>query len=168
MGERITAVAMDFDGVLTDGTFWWGPDGAEWKRLCFADVMGVSLGSKGGLRFAIISGEDTPLIDRYAAKMRIGDVFKGCKDKGAALVDFAARHAIGLAEVAYIGDDVNDLPAMAIAGFSAAPADAHPTVRAAVSLVLAARGGRGAVRELIDGLLDRGQPIRGLSREEVA
>ena len=144
---------MDFDGVLTDGAFWWGPDGEEWKRLCFADVMGVSIGSRNGLRFAIISGENSPLVDRYATKMGIDDVFKGCKDKGAALVEFSNRTGIELTRIAFIGDDVNDLPAMAIAGLSAAPADAHPSVRSAVTRVLTRTGGNGAVREFIDELI---------------
>lgn len=150
---RIEAIAMDFDGVLTDGAFWWGPDGSEWKRLCFADVMGVSLATKRGVRFAIISGEDSPLIDRYAAKMGIDDVFKGCRDKRSALVEFAARRGLPLDRVAYIGDDVNDLEAMGIAGWSVAPSDAHPTVRASVERVLSQRGGHGAVREMVDTLL---------------
>jgi 3-deoxy-D-manno-octulosonate 8-phosphate phosphatase (KDO 8-P phosphatase) len=153
MSRRIDSVALDFDGVLTDGTFWWGPDGAEWKRLAFSDVMGVAIGSRAGIRFAIISGEDSPLIDRYANKMGITDLYKGCKDKRGALEDFARRHGTDLARVAYIGDDVNDLSALAVAGVSAAPADAHPTVLRSVQRVLAHRGGRGAVRELVDAIL---------------
>jgi len=153
MTRPVDAVAMDFDGVLTDGTFWWGPGGEEWKRLSFTDVMGVSLGTRAGLRFAIISGEDSPLIDRYAAKMKIVDLYKGCKDKRGALEDFARRIDTALSRIAFIGDDVNDLGAMAIAGLSAAPADAHPSVRASVGRVLVHRGGRGAVRELVDAIL---------------
>ena len=153
MSRPVDAIAMDFDGVLTDGTFWWGPDGEEWKQLSFTDVMGVSLGTKRGLRFAIISGEESPLIDRYAKKMKIDDVFKGCRNKGAALIAFSERHRLELSRVAYIGDDVNDLPALRIAGLSAAPSDAHPEVRAAVDRVLTRPGGRGAIRELIDAVL---------------
>lgn len=153
MTRLIDAVAMDFDGVLTDGAFWWGPGEEEWKRLSFTDVMGVSLGTRAGLRFAIISGEDTPLIDRYGAKMKITDLYKGCKDKRRALEDFANRHGTDLGRIAYIGDDVNDLAALAIAGLSAAPADAHPEVRRVVDRVLERKGGCGAVRELIDGIL---------------
>ena len=74
----IKAIALDFDGVLTDGGFWWGPDGAEWKRLSFADVMGVSLARKAGLLVTVISGEDSPLVDRFAAKMNLADIAKGC------------------------------------------------------------------------------------------
>jgi 3-deoxy-D-manno-octulosonate 8-phosphate phosphatase (KDO 8-P phosphatase) len=157
MTRLVDAVAMDFDGVLTDGAFWWGPAGEEWKRLSFTDVMGVSLGSRAGLRFAIISGEDSPLIDRYAAKMGVADLFKGCKDKRGALEQFADRLGMDLSRIAYIGDDVNDLPALEIAGLSAAPCDAHPTVRRAVKRVLVQRGGSGAVRELIDMILGADQ-----------
>ncbi len=64
--ETIRAIALDVDGVLTDGGLWWGPDGEEWKRFCFADIMGVSLARRAGLILALISGEDSPLVDRYA------------------------------------------------------------------------------------------------------
>ena len=148
----IKAIALDVDGVLTDGGFWWGPNGEEWKRFCFADVMGISLGKKAGLIFALISGEDSLLVDRFAKKMGIDDVFKGCKDKAAALKVFAESHALQLSQVAFMGDDVNDLAAMAIAGLSAAPANARPEVLATVAFRSAAQGGDGAVRELIDQL----------------
>jgi 3-deoxy-D-manno-octulosonate 8-phosphate phosphatase (KDO 8-P phosphatase) len=151
--EGIRAIALDVDGVLTDGTFWWGPNGEEFKRLSFADVMGISLGRKAGLRFALISGEDSPLVDRFAHKMGIEDVHKGCKDKAAALRAFAQRRGLQLAQVAFMGDDVNDLPALALAGLSAAPATAHESVRRAVQLVVAKGGGQGAVRQLVDHIL---------------
>jgi 3-deoxy-D-manno-octulosonate 8-phosphate phosphatase (KDO 8-P phosphatase) len=145
------------DGVLTDGGFWWGPDGQEWKRFSFRDVMGVSLGRRAGLRFALISGEDSPLVDRFARKMGIEDVFKGCKDKAAALQVFARKHQLELSEVAFMGDDVNDLAAMKLAGLAAAPADAHEAARRAAAVVTKSPGGCGAVRELVDSILD---PLR--------
>jgi 3-deoxy-D-manno-octulosonate 8-phosphate phosphatase (KDO 8-P phosphatase) len=150
MPRLADAVVMDVDGVLTDGGFWWGPDGAEWKRFCYADVMGISIGTKAGLLFGLISGEDSPLVDRFAAKMGIADVFKGCKDKGAALRVFAERRGLKLARICYIGDDINDLSALHIAGLAAAPANAQPAVLAAAHIRLGARGGDGAVRELIE------------------
>jgi 3-deoxy-D-manno-octulosonate 8-phosphate phosphatase (KDO 8-P phosphatase) len=156
----VRAVVLDVDGVLTDGTFWWGPNGEEWKRFSFLDVMGVSRGTRAGLIFALISGEDTPLVDRYAAKMKIADVFKGCKDKAAALREFAARHGFALDEVAFMGDDVNDLAALELAGLPTAPATAHESVKRAAAYVARHAGGRGAVRELIDLVLaGRGQPV---------
>ncbi len=153
MTRRIDLVAMDFDGVLTDGTFWWGPGGEEWKRLAFRDVMGIARGTRAGLVFAIVSGEDSPLVDRYAAKLGIAHVVKGCKDKRAALEGVAAAAGLTLDRVAFVGDDVNDLGALAIAGLSAAPEDAHADVRTAVDRVLAFPGGHGAVRALVDQLL---------------
>ena len=81
----IKAVALDVDGVFTDGSFVWGPDGEEFKRFSFRDVMGISLARKAGIRFALISGEETPFVDRFAQKMGIADVYPGCKDKAAAL-----------------------------------------------------------------------------------
>src|SRR6266404_4149725 len=105
----IRALALDVDGVLTDGGAWWGPDGAEWKRFSFADIMGVSLACKAGLAVTLISGEDSPLVDRFAAKMRLTDIAKGCKDKAAALRAFAGRNGLELEEICFMGDDVNDL-----------------------------------------------------------
>lgn len=151
----IKAVALDVDGVLTDGTFWWGPGGEEFKRFSFLDIMGVSLGRKAGLVFALISGEDSPLVDRYAAKMGIADVFKGCKDKAAALRAFADRNGLALSEIAFMGDDVNDLAALKLAGLAAAPATAHESVRRAAAFITTHPGGRGAVRELVDRVLAR-------------
>jgi len=149
----VKAVAMDVDGVLTDGTFWWGPDGEEFKRFSFTDIMGVSLGRKAGLIFALISGENGPLIDRLAIKMGITDIFKNCKDKAEALKSFAGNNNINLSEICFIGDDINDLPAMEIAGLSAAPADAHENVRSKADYIAKRKGGRGAVRDIVDAIL---------------
>lgn len=156
----IKAIALDFDGVLTDGAFWWGPDGAEWKRLTFADVMGVSLARKAGLLVTIISGEDSPLVDRFASKMQLADITKGCKDKAIALAAFARRHGLAPAEICFMGDDVNDLAAMELAGLSAAPADARPAALLKADLVTTASGGNGAVRELVDLILAGEIPLR--------
>jgi 3-deoxy-D-manno-octulosonate 8-phosphate phosphatase (KDO 8-P phosphatase) len=154
----IRALALDVDGVLTDGGVWWGPDGEEWKRFHFADIMGVSLATKAGLAITLISGEDSPLVDRFAAKLGLTGIVKGCKDKAAALRDFAVRRGLAADRVGFMGDDVNDLGAIALAGWSAAPANAHPSVRARVDLVTARAGGNGAVREAIDHLLARAAP----------
>jgi 3-deoxy-D-manno-octulosonate 8-phosphate phosphatase (KDO 8-P phosphatase) len=151
--SKIKALALDVDGVLTDGGVWWGDDGTESKRFSFADIMGVSLASKAGLIVTLISGEDSPLVDRFATKMNITDVTRGCKDKASALRAFADRQGLPLESICFMGDDVNDLGAMEIAGFSAAPANAQPAVRRMARLVTKASGGNGAVRELVDMIL---------------
>jgi 3-deoxy-D-manno-octulosonate 8-phosphate phosphatase (KDO 8-P phosphatase) len=153
----IKAIAFDVDGVLTDGAFWWGPDGQEWKRFSFADIMGLSLARKGGLILALISGEDSPLVDRLAAKMGITDVYKNCKDKALALRSFAQSRHLNLEEICFMGDDVNDLAALEIAGLAAAPADARPVVVEKCKYVAKAKGGNGAAREVIDLILAQAQ-----------
>lgn len=155
MIEKIRAIALDVDGVLTDGGIWWGPNGEEWKRFCFADIMGVSLACKAGLIVTLISGEDSPLVDRFAAKFKLADITKGCQDKARALREFARRNQLELSEICFMGDDVNDLAAMEIAGLSAAPADARPAVVQKAAFVATVRGGNGAVRELIDAILNQ-------------
>lgn len=152
---RIRAVALDVDGVLTDGTFTWAAGGEEAKRFSYRDVMGISLASKAGVVFSLISGEASPLVDRFAKKMGITAVYKGRKDKEAALLEFAAAHNFSLKEVCFIGDDVNDLAALASAGYSAAPADAYAKVRTVVDYVARANGGHGAVRETLDHLAEK-------------
>ena len=157
--KRIRAVAMDVDGVLTDGGLWWGPNGEEWKRFSFSDIMGLSLARRAGLQLALISGENSPLVDRYATKMHIAHVFKGCRDKATALREFASAAQIVLDDICFMGDDVNDLPAMQIAGFSAAPAGAAREVLSAVKFISTNTGGQGAVRELVEAILS----ARGIS-----
>jgi len=151
--KHLKAIALDVDGVLTDGGVWWGPNGEEWKRFCFADIMGVSRARKAGLIVALISGEDSPLVDRFARKMGITDVDKGCKDKARALRSFAERRGLALSEVSFMGDDVNDVEAMEIAGYAAAPANAMPEALTKAAFVSVRSGGHGAVRELIEAIL---------------
>ena len=124
--KRVKAIALDVDGVLTDGGVYWGPGGDEWKRFCFADMMGISLARKAGLLVVLISGEGGPPIERLAAKVGIIDVVTNCKDKAQALRSFAEQNGLSLTEIAFMGDDVNDIEAMEIAGLAAAPANAVP------------------------------------------
>jgi 3-deoxy-D-manno-octulosonate 8-phosphate phosphatase (KDO 8-P phosphatase) len=149
---KIRAFLLDVDGVLTDDTFWWGPNGEEWKRFSFADVMGISRARRGGYLFALVSGEDSPLIDRFAAKVGIEQTFKNCKDKASALRAYARKNNLELSEIAFMGNDVNDVEAMEIAGLAAAPADAQPDIRSRAAIVTERPSGRGAVRELLNSL----------------
>jgi len=151
--NRIKAIALDVDGVLTDGGVWWGPSGEEWKCFSFADIVGVSLARKSGLLLALISGEDSPLVDRFAIKMGITHIEKNCKDKAGALRRFAERAGVNLSEICFMGDDVNDIAAMQIAGLAAAPVNAQPVARQHAKFVSTSSGGNGAVRELVEALL---------------
>lgn len=160
--RKIKALALDVDGVLSDGGLWWGLDGEELKRFCFADIMALSLARRAGFILALISGEDSLVVDRYAEKLLIKHVVKGCRDKARALREFSAAAQVNLAEICFMGDDVNDLGAMAIVGISAAPANAAAVVLKQADFVAKANGGNGAVRELVEALL----AARGLTAQE--
>jgi 3-deoxy-D-manno-octulosonate 8-phosphate phosphatase (KDO 8-P phosphatase) len=148
----IKAVALDIDGVLTDGTFLWDAHGNEMKRFHFRDVMGISRASKKGIRFALISGEKNGIVDRIAAKFGITDVHQGCSEKSVALHSFSETSGIPLSQICFMGDDINDLDALSSAGLSAAPADAHEAVLKIAQFITNKNGGCGAVRELLDHL----------------
>ncbi len=150
---RIKAIGLDVDGVLTDGGLYLGAGGEESKRICFADIMGISMGRREGLTYALISGEGGPLVRRIASKLQISHVYEDCRDKAGALKSLVDELGIGLSEVAYMGDDVNDLAALRIAGLSSAPCSARPEVLKEAAFISRAPGGSGAVRDLIDHLL---------------
>lgn len=144
---------MDIDGVLTDGTVTWTSDGGESKTYSFEDIMGLSRARTAGIALGLISGEDGPLVERLAKKIGATFVASGCKDKARALQEFSSVSGTPIERTAYIGDDVNDLGALALAGISAAPATAQPAVKESVALVLEKPCGRGAVRQFVEMLL---------------
>ena len=144
---------MDVDGVLTDGTFTWTSDGSESKTYCFEDIMGLSRARAAGIVLGLISGEGGPLVERLGTKIAAVFVAGDCKDKALALQEFSSRSGIPMEQVAFIGDDVNDLGALALAGVSVAPANAQQVVKESVRLTLEKSGGRGAVRQFVEMLL---------------
>jgi 3-deoxy-D-manno-octulosonate 8-phosphate phosphatase (KDO 8-P phosphatase) len=155
--QTLQAIAFDVDGVLTDGALLWSTGTVEeTKRFSFADIMGISLLRRLGIKLALISGEPSPLVDRYAAKMHIHHVVKGTRDKATALRDFTAEFNIPLERTCFFGDDVNDLFAMELAGLCACPANAAAEVREYVAehgFISTKDGGLGAVRDFADTLL---------------
>lgn len=152
--RRVTTLALDVDGVLTDGGVWWGANGEELKRFSFRDVMGLSLARKTGLRVALVSGEASAIVDRFATKLNINDVFKGCRDKRTAIQELMNRHRLAAEEICFIGDDINDLPAMEIVGVPVAVRDAAPALSNVTVYRARAAGGHGAVREVVEMLLE--------------
>ncbi len=164
--RNLQAIAFDVDGVLTDGTLTWSPLGKEYKTFSFSDIMGISLLRRLGIKMALVSGEASPHVDRYAEKMHIPHVIKGTRDKAGALRNFAGKFDLSLARTCFFGDDINDLFAMDLAGLCACPANAAAEVREYVTdrgFVATQRGGNGAVREFTDAVL----ASRKLSGREV-
>jgi len=151
--QQIRLFATDVDGVLTDGGMYYSESGDEWKKFNTRDGMGIKLLQKAGLITAIVTQERTRLVARRAEKLAIPELHQGVMDKLSAIRDMAERHGISLRQIAYIGDDVNDMEALKAVGFSAAPADSLPQVRKVVDYVCRLKGGEGAVRELAEMIL---------------
>lgn len=150
---EIKLVAFDVDGVLTDGTIYYGPDGDAMKGFSARDGMGISLARAAGLRTAVITGRRSPMVERRAADLHIDYVVQDAGDKLAVFEDLCRRMGISLKEGAYMGDDLNDLAVIAAAGCGASPADGCAEVRAAASFVSDYAGGCGALRQWIEYIL---------------
>ena len=148
----VKAVVTDFDGVHTDDTAIIDADGGERVRVSREDGMGVALLRAAGVPMLILSTEVNPVVRARAEKLRV-PVLHGIDDKETALRGWAAEHGLDLADIAYLGNDVNDLPALRIVGWPVAVANAHPLVIEAARVVLSREGGRGAVRELVERVL---------------
>ena len=154
--DRLAAIellVLDVDGVLTDGSIIINDDGVESKHFHVRDGAAIAIWNKLGKRTAILSGRFARCVDRRAAELAIEPVVQGATAKGEALQAMLAELGIEPRQVAFVGDDLADLPALAIAGFSACPGDAAAEVRATVDLVTAAHGGRGSVREVVEAIL---------------
>lgn len=160
--QAIRMLVLDVDGVLTDGTIYMGNDGEMFKGFNAKDGMGISYALRNGIEVCIITGRTSEIVRRRAAELGITCVREGVRDKAAALAQIAEDYKLELEEIAYIGDDLNDLAPMYSCGLSFAPADAADAVLDLCDYVLDNAGGRGAVREAIDLLLIAQDKLDGI------
>lgn len=151
--EDLKLFATDVDGVLTDAGMYYGESGEELKKFNTRDGMGIKLLQAEGLITAMITRERTKIVERRGEKLGIPEVFQGATDKAAVLFHLSQKYGIPYEQMAYMGDDVNDLEALKIVGFAAAPADSVEQVREVVHYVCQRKGGEGAVREVIEKIL---------------
>lgn len=150
---RIKLLVVDVDGTLTDAGMYWSSEGDQLKKFNTRDAKGLELVRNAGVEVALLTSEDSPIVSARAQKLGITHCFLGIKHKEEFLPALASRLKIGLEDVAYIGDDINDLASLKLSGFSACPSDAVTAVAEAVRYVSKHAGGRGAVREICDMLL---------------
>jgi len=144
----------DSDGCLTDSGMYYSERGDELKRFSALDGMGFALLRKAGIATGIVTGESVDLVRRRAEKLHVDELVLGARDKLATVEEICRRRGISLAEVAYVGDDVNDLEVLRAVGFGCSVPNAQPEVRDAAVYVTSRQGGDGAVREVIDVILD--------------
>jgi YrbI family 3-deoxy-D-manno-octulosonate 8-phosphate phosphatase len=147
--RKICALVLDIDGVLTDGRVVLDQQGQETKSLCYRDIDAVFQAHREGLLVALVTGEQSPMVDIIARRLAISTVVAGAKDKRRALQEVCTCLDITLDQVCYVGDSDRDAPALAQVGLGLAPADASPQAGRSSHRVLASRGGYGAVTEAL-------------------
>lgn len=150
---RIKLLAMDVDGTLTDGRIYIGADGEVMKAFDVKDGYGiVNFRNTGGIP-AIITGRQSRIVEQRCRELGITELHQGVSDKLSSLMELADKYHLEAEQIAYIGDDINDLACMNYAGFSACPSDAAAAVKTAAGFVCNTPGGRGCVREFLDLIL---------------
>ncbi|MCC7208159.1 MAG: HAD-IIIA family hydrolase [Anaerolineae bacterium] len=151
--RSIRLLALDCDGVLTDGSTYIVEDGREFRRFNVHDGLGLKLAMEDGIHVAIISGADGSSVLHRARQLGIEHVLTGVSDKLVALTELCTQLGIKLEHVAYMGDDLPDLPVMQRVGLACAPANAVRAVKDCATLITEHEGGHGAVREVCDILI---------------
>ena len=146
----IRLILFDVDGVLTDGKLYLGRDDEEFRAFYVRDGLAIKMAQAVGLRFGIVSGRDSPLVERRARELEIEIVRQGVHAKGECFEAIAAETGLGADEIGFVGDDLIDVPALRRAGLAACPADACKETLKFAHYRCAAGGGHGAAREVID------------------
>ena len=154
---KIKLVITDIDGVWTDGGMYYDLHGNELKKFNTSDSAGVIFLKLLDIPIAIITGENIPIVDNRAKKLQIKHVFLGVKDKLKIASDFCKELGISLNEVAFIGDDINDIKLLQAVGYSACPESAPDYVKKHVQHTIPVKGGKGAFRAFVEQLLKENQ-----------
>jgi 3-deoxy-D-manno-octulosonate 8-phosphate phosphatase (KDO 8-P phosphatase) len=162
--RRIKLLILDVDGVLTDGSIILDNVGNELKSFHVRDGHGIKMLMSAGIRVAIITGRQSKVVDIRAGELGIRDVFQKCYDKTGAYHELAHRYSLDDSEIAFVGDDIVDIPVLNKCGLPVAVADAEEEVKACALLTTQRGGGRGAVRELCDFLLKAKTLKKGRAR----
>ncbi len=151
--KQIKLLAMDVDGVLTDGEITVGSDGTEFKTFNLLDGHGIRMWRRAGLKTALISGRDSVVTKQRAGEMEIDFVYQPCQQKLDCFEKLLSDSQLGPKNIAYIGDDVLDIPLMRRAGFGIAVANAVDELKSYAHYITSRPGGKGAVREVIEYIL---------------
>ena len=146
-------VVLDVDGVLTDGRLIFSQTGEELKFFHSHDGLGISLLHKAGIKTAIITGRKSQIVKLRANELKIKDVYQNCKNKITSLEKIMIKHKISLAEIAYIGDDINDIGVLSVVALPCTVLNASAEVKEIAKLVSEKDGGKGAVREIVEYIL---------------
>ena len=148
--REVRMLLLDVDGVMTDGGIYYSERGGEIKRFNAQDGYGVVRAREHGLKIAIVSGRSTPVVATRAKKLRIDEVHQNSADKVAVMQKIRKKYRLREEQIAFMGDELFDIPLLRAVGFSAAPSNARPEVKKIVDYASPVCGGEGAVRDVID------------------
>jgi 3-deoxy-D-manno-octulosonate 8-phosphate phosphatase (KDO 8-P phosphatase) len=163
--QLLQLLALDVDGILTDGSIYYGNSGEEIKAFNIKDGLGIKLLQRAGITVAIITGRQSEIVARRARELGIADVVQGREDKLTALEALCREKSLALEHCAYMGDDLPDLAAISSAGLGLTVSDAAEAVKNEADWVSSARGGRGAVREACEAILQARDQLNSLLAE---
>lgn len=152
--NKIKILVSDVDGVLTDSGAYYSGDGIELKKFNIRDGMGMVLLRKAGYKIAIVTTENTKIVEKRAERLQVDDLIQGSYNKMEAIEKLIIKYSLKWEEIAFIGDDINDIAVMEKVGFSAAPANATAINKKIADYVTKLDGGHGAVREVCDLFLE--------------
>lgn len=163
--EKIKLVVLDVDGTLTDGGIYYDSQGNEMKRFDVKDGLGIKVGIAAGLEFAVLTGRESPMVERRVKELGIQYLMSGVQLKYPVLQTLLRELNLSEEEVCYIGDDLNDLECIEHAGVSACPANAAEEIKVISHYVSAYNGGYGAVRDCISAILKERKMWTALAKE---
>lgn len=150
---KLKLLVLDVDGTMTDGGIYYDDHGNEIKKFAIKDGAGLQLAHAAGLQIMICTGRECPAVSKRANELKLDYLFQNVMDKKGFLSKFMNEHRLCAQNIAYCGDDLNDLAAMSLCGFVACPADACDEVKAKANYICPQRGGEGAVRGAIEKIL---------------
>lgn len=162
--KKIKLIILDVDGVLTDGRISFNSKNEEFKSFDVKDGHGIKLAQRSGIKFAIITGRWSPIVERRGRELEISEIHQNATDKLKVFDGVLKKFGLKNEEVAYIGDDVVDIPILKRVGLAATVADAFVYVKKEAHYITKLKGGRGAVREFIDFILKKQNRWNDLTR----
>ena len=153
IAKKIKLIIFDVDGTLTDGCIYMGPEGEAMKAFSARDGMGIAMAHKGDIKSAIITGRSSRIMTRRANELKLDALYQGCVDKRGAYEELKLKFSLKDDEIAYVGDDINDIPLIQQAGLGCCVGDAVAEVKDLAIVVAECPGGKGAVREILEFIL---------------
>lgn len=156
-------ILTDIDGVWTDGGMYYDQTGNEWKKFHTYDSAGVLFAHQQNIPVGIITGEKTQIVERRAKKLKVDYLFQGISNKLQIAQQLCAELNISLKEIAYIGDDLNDIELLSHVGIAGTPSSAPSYVKSLVSIITDSKGGEGAFREFVEKILGINETYFGLN-----